>query len=140
MLIVLVVATPPHARFVAPLGRAVEPLVHAPEAVEPARVSGIGVKDDAVLERERAHARPLARVCGHVGPGHFRVLSDGLWSRCLVHRVAAALVVVFDTPRPLLLLGERDVEVKVEVAADRGRPRKGPYNPPLVRLNPGERR
>src|SRR5687767_1969778 len=32
-LVVLVVAAPPHARLVAPLGCAVEPLVHAPEAV-----------------------------------------------------------------------------------------------------------
>src|SRR5712691_11892101 len=31
-LVVLVVATPPDARLVAPLGCAVEPLVHAPEA------------------------------------------------------------------------------------------------------------
>src|SRR3989338_1574657 len=63
-LVVLVVAAPPAARLVAPLGCAVEPLVHAPEAVQSARISGIGVVDDAVLERERAHARPLARVCG----------------------------------------------------------------------------
>src|SRR6266478_4506416 len=59
-LFVLVVAPPPEARFVAPLGCAVEPLVHAPEAVQSARIGGIGVVDDAVLERERAHARPLA--------------------------------------------------------------------------------
>src|SRR2546425_2087667 len=61
-LVVLVVAAPPDARLVAPLGGAVEPLEHAPEAVHSARVGGIGVVDDAVLERERAHARPLARV------------------------------------------------------------------------------
>src|ERR687888_2749147 len=41
---------------------AVEPLIHAPEAVEPARVGGVGVVDDAVLERERAHARCLPCV------------------------------------------------------------------------------
>src|SRR5207253_6789219 len=57
-LVVLVVAAPPDARLVAPLGCAVEPLVHAPEAVQSARIGGIGVVDDAVLERERAHARP----------------------------------------------------------------------------------
>src|SRR5438552_2991479 len=71
-LVVLVVAAPPDARLVAPLGGPVEPLVHAPEAVESARKRGIGVVDDAVLERERAHARPLARVRGHVGSDHGR--------------------------------------------------------------------
>src|SRR5215208_566459 len=38
---VLVAAAPPDARLVAPLGSAVEPLVHAPEPVEPARIRGI---------------------------------------------------------------------------------------------------
>src|SRR5258706_943661 len=68
-LVVLVVAAPPGARLVAPLGGAVEPLVHAPEAVQSARIGGIGVVDDAVLERERAHARPLAPVSGPARPG-----------------------------------------------------------------------
>src|SRR5256712_3771369 len=71
-LVVLVVAAPPEARLVAPLGCAVEPLVHAPEAVHSARIGGIGVMDHAILERERAQARPLARVRGHVGSGHGR--------------------------------------------------------------------
>src|SRR5919106_2200371 len=44
-LVVLVMAAPPHARLVAPLGSAVEPLVHAPEAVQTARISGIAVVD-----------------------------------------------------------------------------------------------
>src|ERR1051326_2819966 len=66
MLFVLVVAAPPGGFFVTPFGSAVEPLVHAPESVQSARIGGIGVIDDAVLERERAHARPLANVCGHV--------------------------------------------------------------------------
>src|SRR6266404_3783934 len=120
-LVVLVVAAPPGARLVAPLGGAVEPLVHAPEAVQSARIGGIGVVDDAVLEHECTHARSLARVRGHVGSGHGRVIGDGLRDRCRVHRVATALVVVFDAPLALLLLGERDVEVEVEVAAARGR-------------------
>src|SRR6266850_4624829 len=55
-LVVLVVAAPPGARLIAPPGCAVEPLVHAPEAVQPARVRRVGVVDDAILERERAHA------------------------------------------------------------------------------------
>src|SRR6266545_3560826 len=75
-LVVLIVAAPPDARLVTPLGCAVEPLVHAPEAIQSARIGGIGVVDDAVLERERAHARPLARVRGYVGSGHGRDLGD----------------------------------------------------------------
>src|SRR5262249_39053786 len=69
-LVVLVVAAPPDARLVAPPGCAVEPLVHAPEAVHSARIRGISVVDDAVLERERAHAGPLTRVRGLVGSTH----------------------------------------------------------------------
>src|SRR3979490_692873 len=61
---VLVVSPPPAARLVASLGGAVEPLVHAPEAVQSARIGGIGVVDGAVLERERAHAGPIALVSG----------------------------------------------------------------------------
>src|SRR5712691_4432218 len=116
-LVVLVVAAKPGARLVASLGGAVEPLVHAPEAVESAHISGIGVVDDAILEYERAQARPVARVRGRVGSGHGRELSDRLRDGRHVHRVAPALVVVFDAPLALLRLGERDVEVKVEVAA-----------------------
>src|SRR3989442_6757490 len=58
--LVLVVAAPPDARLVASLGGAVEPLVHAPEAVQSARIGGIGAVGDAVLEHVRAHALPLA--------------------------------------------------------------------------------
>src|SRR5580765_4314465 len=68
-LVVPVVAAPPDGRLVAPLGRAVEPLGHAPEAVQSARIGGIGMVDDAVLECERSHAlsrpallRPLRGV------------------------------------------------------------------------------
>src|SRR5206468_35870 len=120
--VVLVVAPPPDARLVAPLGGAVEPLVHAPEAVQSARIGGIGVVDDAVLEHERAHARPLARVRGHVGSGHGRDLRDGPLAaaqlplsndlpceRLTCRRLAP--VVVFDSSLALLLLGEPDAEV-----------------------------
>src|SRR5215475_11175469 len=69
-LVVLVVAAPPDARLVTPLGGAVEPLVHAPEAVQATPIGGIGVVDDAVLERERAHARPIAMVRGRVDSAH----------------------------------------------------------------------
>src|SRR5690242_8592380 len=48
-LAVLVVAAPPDARLVAALGRAIEPGVHAPDAVHAARVGRVGVVDGAVL-------------------------------------------------------------------------------------------
>ena len=132
--VVLVVAEPPNAeaRLVASLRGAVEPLVHAPEAVQSARVGGIGVVDNAVLERERAHARPLARVGGGVGSSHGRVLRVGQRDLCRVQRGTAALVVVFDASLALLFFGDRDVEVEVEVAAVRGCPGKRPPHPPLV--------
>src|SRR4051812_19881435 len=44
-LVVLIVPPPPDVRLVAPLGRAVQPLVHPPEAVQPARIGGIRVVD-----------------------------------------------------------------------------------------------
>src|SRR5260370_28287996 len=120
-LVVLVVVAPPGARLVASLGGAVEPLVHAPEAVQSARIGGIGVVDDAVPEDERAYARPLARIRGHVGPGHGREGDRPPAGAVLlrVQRMAAAPVVVFVTSLALLLLGDRDVEVAVEVAAVR---------------------
>src|SRR5690349_86381 len=108
---VFVVAAPPDARLVAPLGGAVEPLVHAPEAVQSARIGGIGVVDDAVLEHERAHAWPLARVRGHVGAGHRRALGSAFGCRprgYIGNRPRRrAPVVVFDGAGTLLLLGDR---------------------------------
>src|SRR6266849_10030144 len=53
-LVVLVMAAEPRPGLVAPLRRPVEPLVHAPEAVQSAHIGGIGVVDDAVLKHERA--------------------------------------------------------------------------------------
>src|SRR5467141_3911660 len=90
ILVVHVVVAPPDARLVAPLGGTVEPLVHAPEAVQSARIGGIGVVDDAVLEYERAHARPLARVRGRVGSGHGRVVADRRPRHAARHPLAAA--------------------------------------------------
>src|SRR5215212_7769869 len=116
-LVVLIVAAPPDALLVAPLGRAVEPLVHAPEAVQSARVGGIGVVDDAVLDHERAHARSLARVRGRVGSRHRRE-EDGPFANTIFGLCRLAPVVVFDASLALLLLGEPDVEIGVEVAAE----------------------
>src|SRR6266496_3809148 len=63
------------------------------------------------------------------------------------HPLVAALlprrlapIVVFDAPLALLLLGEPDAEIEVEVAVERGRPGKRPTHPPLVRLQLRERR
>src|SRR3981189_3243256 len=50
-----------------PFGGAVEPLVHAPEAVHSARIGRIAVVDNAVLDHEGAQARPAARVRGRAG-------------------------------------------------------------------------
>src|SRR5919197_417250 len=88
-------------------------------------------------------APPDARLVaspGRVGSAYGGELGDGLRDRCRVHRVAAAPVVVFDAPLALLLLGEPDVEVEVEVAAERGRPGERPPHPPLVRPQLRERR
>src|SRR6266852_2138361 len=75
-LVVLVMAAEPDPRLVAPPGCAIELLVHAPESVQSARIRGIGVVDDAVLERERAHARRLARVRRPIGADTGRDLGE----------------------------------------------------------------
>src|SRR5213075_646405 len=106
-LVVLVVAAPPDTGLVAPFGGAVEPLVHAPEAVQSARIGGIGVVDDAVLERERAHARSLAYVRVHVGSAHGSELTGSVGGRARRYRGDRflAFVVVFD-PLALFLFRE----------------------------------
>src|SRR5437667_8753996 len=139
--VVLVVAAPPDARLVASPRGAVEPLVHAPEAVQSARIGGIGVVDVAVLERKRAHAWPLAYVGVHVGSAHGSKLTGpvGCRSRRYLSERLLAFVVVFDA-LALFLLRERSAEVGVEIATDRGRPRKCPAHSPFVRLQLRERR
>src|SRR3712207_3129985 len=106
-LVVLVMAAPPDACLVAPLGCAVEPLVRAPEAVQSARIGGIGVVDDAVLARERAHARPIALVGGRVGAAHGRELGLRSGTAALLARAPRerrlALVIVFDPLAPFSL-------------------------------------
>src|SRR5882724_3023671 len=141
-LVVFVVAAPPEAGVVAALGRAVEPLIHAPEAVQAARIGGIGVVDDAVLEHERAHARPLAHVGGDVGSGHRREgdRTRGGGVRLRVEHVAATLIIILDAAGALLRLGDRGVEIEVEVAAERRCPGKRPRQPPLIRLQLRQRR
>src|SRR2546422_2087552 len=139
-LVVLVVAAPPEAGLVAPLGGAVEPLVHAPQAVHAARIGGIGVVDAAVLECERAQALPLTYERRPVGAGSGcdlggRSLLAGPQQRPLV----LGAEVVFHDVRPLLILSPRRLEVVVEIAAERRRPGEAPPHPPLVRLQLRER-
>ncbi len=88
-------------RFIPSTRCAVEPLVHAPETVQAARVGRVSVVDDPVLERERAHAGGFPRnrrgVRAKDGQGLF------------VDEFAAGIhpaEVVIDGARPLLLLGE----------------------------------
>ena len=104
-----------------------------------AGVGRVGVVHDAVLEREGAHPRRLARVRRHVGPGHGRDLGD--------ERVALGLggghgvvgpVVVLEGSLALALLGDRHAEVEVEVAAERGHPREPPPHPALVGADGGD--
>src|ERR1700724_1663104 len=130
MAVVLVVAAPPEAGLVATEWRAVEPRVHAPDAVQPALVRRVGVVDGAVLERERAHAGPFSPVRRPVRSNARRDLSKqgtllaGL-RRPHVHRAE----VVLDDSRLPLLLGVRRLEVVVEVALERRRPGKAPAHP-----------
>src|SRR5216684_3048056 len=74
--VVLVVAAPPDAGLVTTEWRAVEPLVHAPDAVHPALVRRVGVIDDAILERERAHAGRFSPVRRPVRSDARRDLSE----------------------------------------------------------------
>src|SRR5262245_41817205 len=78
-LVVLVMAAPPHPfPLVAPPGRALEPLIQTPEAVQSTRIGGIRVIDDSILEHKRTHARPLTNIRGHVGSCQEGVVGDGV--------------------------------------------------------------
>src|SRR5262245_1097304 len=130
-LFILVVAAPPEALFVAAFRRAVEPLVHAPEAVQSASVCGVGVIEDAVLEHESAHARSLARVGRRISTGGG---CEGVSPFGAFFPWPFARVVVLDAFLALLFLGEPNAEVGVEVVSERRRPGKCPSQPLLVRL------
>ena len=131
-----------HMPLVAPFRRAVQPGVHAPDRVRAARVRGIAVVDHAVLQHEGAHALAFAQVGGRVGagrrrPGHeFRRRRRGGRQ---FHGGIVAPEVVF-RPLALLGLGERGIEVVVEIAAGRRGPREGPAHAPLVDLKLVQRR
>ena len=131
---VLVVPPKPRSRFVPPIRCPIEPLVHSPERVEAARVGGVCVVDDAFGEYERTHARRLAGVGGDVNAGHGREIACPLR---VGYRAESALVVV-DAAGALLFLGERGVEVVVEIAIQRGGPRERPAHAALVGLERGD--
>jgi hypothetical protein len=91
-----------------------QPCLVALKSVEAAR-RWSRLVDDAVGERERTHARRLASVGADVGAGHgcerMTALKVGLQAESCVERA----VVVIDSARALLLLGERRVKLVVEV-------------------------
>ena len=97
----------------------------------------------AVFTHERAHARPFTRVRGHVGAGGRRELGHRACAAALLALAplprGLAPVVVVDAALALLRLGERNIEVGVEVADGR-RPWKSPAHPPLVGLQLRKRR
>src|SRR5690242_13154220 len=140
--LVLVMTTPPRAtRFVAAQRRAIQPLVHAPQSIQSARVGRVGVEDDVVFQHEGAHAGSFPDIRERIGSTHARELADralvaeaGTPFRDLpsfhlaarrLHRGLAAIV-VFGAAFPLLLFGDADREVGVEVAAERRSPGKRP--------------
>src|SRR5262245_30731300 len=154
-LVIFIMATPPHSGLVASQGSAVEPLIHAPKAIQSSGIGGVGVVYRSILPNERAHARPFAGVGEHVGSRHRRVVGDRSlaplgsplpFPRLLPSERAGsvdcrlAAVVVFDASLTLLFLAEADGEVGVEVTAERRCPGEGPAHPFLVGLNLRERR
>src|SRR5262245_12622930 len=76
--VILVVAAPPDsgAHLVASLGSAVKPLVSSPQGVQSARKGRIRVVHRAIAQRERAHARRLARVSQPIGADAGRNLGE----------------------------------------------------------------
>src|ERR1700756_471510 len=124
-------ATPPVASLVAPLGSTVEPLPHAPQSIQPTRIRRIRVVDDAILQNERTHPRPLAQQRGPISTSapDIRVIGTGSQQRAL------ATIVVFDAAlAPLFFRSETDAVVGVEIAPRRGCPRKRPAHAPFVRM------
>src|SRR5262249_17446213 len=133
LIVLIFIVTPPPDRvvLVPPFRRAVKQLIHSPQTVESARVLGISVVNDSVLEGERAHARSLAHVRRRIGSTHGRERGSPFAG---AFPWPLALVVVFEASLALLFFGESDTEVEVEIAAERRRPRKRPAQPLLVSL------
>src|SRR5688572_25657666 len=88
---VFIVALPPEPVLVATQGRAVQPLVHVPEVIEPARVGGIRVIDLAILFDEGAHAGAIPSVGGRIRAHTLGDLRDhGVHVDDLVHGMRVA--------------------------------------------------
>src|ERR1051325_10003549 len=115
LITVTVAMAQPVTRLVASLRGAVEPLVHTPQPVQSERIGG------------------------YLGAAHGRALRSPLGDCGIAVARRGRPVVVVNRSRPLLLLGDRDIEVEVEVAAKRRRPRKIPPHPPLEALQLRER-
>jgi hypothetical protein len=92
------------------------------------------VIDDAFGECKRAHARRLSGIGGDVGAGHGREIAwkvevrskpvlTTLWAALRVGCRAERAVVEVDAAGALLFLGERGVEVVIEIAIQRRGPR-----------------
>src|SRR5207245_2799976 len=132
-------AAEPDAALVATKWRAVEPLVNAPEAVQPARVRRVRMVYDAVLLPDRAHAGGFSRVRRPVHADAHTIDPVTFLTGFQLGPHVPRAEVVFDGSRLLLLLGVRCLEVEVEVAVERRRPGEGPAHPPLVILQFCER-
>src|SRR3569623_2682640 len=132
-LTVLVVTTPPDPLLVAAEGRAIQPLVHAPQPVQPPRVRRVRVIDGAPVAHERAHTGPLADERGHVGADTGRGLGDR--SLAAVQQPGPlAGIVVLAAAVALLRLADAHAKVVVEVGARGGRPGESPAHPLQVGL------
>src|SRR5580704_821959 len=83
--VVLVVAPPPDARLVAALGSAIEPLVSAPQRIEPSRIGRVRVIDRAILKDKGTHSWSIACVGGRVGSAHGGELANGLRRTLRIH-------------------------------------------------------
>src|SRR5262249_49070139 len=97
----------------------------------------ISVVDDAVLESKRAHTRSLARIRGRISSAHGRECGGSFAS---AFPRLLAFVVVVDASLALLLLGEPDAEIVVEIAAKRRGPGKCPTHSSFVLLQLRQRR
>src|SRR5262249_59641925 len=72
---------------------------------------------------ERAHTRPITHERGPVGSGHYGEFRRRL---AVAGQRFPGSIVVLEAAATLLQLGQRDIEVEVEVTAVRGRPGKRP--------------
>jgi len=115
--VVFVVAPPPKARFIAPLRRGVEPLVHPPDAVQSAAIGRIGV----VRHRPRTQTRscPAARAYSRAHPFHIRPQSRRRTPGPVYSSIAAPRRELCSKTPSRCFPRFRHVEVEVEVAATR---------------------